>query len=136
MGERVFFYGTLMSGFNRRLRIDIDAKLTFVGRGWIQAMLFDLGLYPAAVPGDGRVYGEVFEVFDPESVLASLDAMEGHRPGDLDRSLYVRVQVPVTLEDGETVDAWVYFYNAPLGQAMRIPSGNYLQHLEKHQRQP
>jgi gamma-glutamylcyclotransferase (GGCT)/AIG2-like uncharacterized protein YtfP len=36
----------------------------------------------------------------------------------------------VTLEDGCTVDAWAYFYNAPLGRAERIASGDYLEHLK------
>ena len=45
-------------------------------------------------------------------------------------SLYTREQTPVTLDDGRVVDAWVYFYNAPLGRADRIESGDYLQHLK------
>ena len=41
-----------------------------------------------------------------------------------------RVKTPVTLEDGGTVEAWAYFYNAPLGRAQRIESGDYLEHLK------
>ena len=129
MGEPVFFYGTLMTGFNRRLRIGIDAKLNYVGRGSIEAMLFDLGIYPAAVPGEGRVWGELFETDEPEAVLAALDSIEGYRPDDLAHSLYTRAQAPVTLSDGRSLEAWVYFYNAPLGRAPRIASGDYLEYL-------
>lgn len=131
MTDRVFFYGTLMTGFNRRLRIGVDSKLRYVGRGSMRAMLFDLGIYPAAVPGEGHVWGELFETDEPELVLASLDSIEGYRPGDPEHSLYTRVQSPVTLEDGRTLQAWVYFYNAPLGQAAQILSGDYLRYLEK-----
>jgi gamma-glutamylcyclotransferase (GGCT)/AIG2-like uncharacterized protein YtfP len=131
MIDRVFFYGTLMTGFNRRLRIGIDSKLRFVGRGSIRAILFDLGIYPAAVPGEGHVWGELFETDEPEAVLAGLDSIEGYRPGDPEHSLYTRTQSPVTLEDGQTLVAWVYFYNAPLGQASQIPSGDYRYYLEK-----
>ena len=36
--------------------------MAFRGHGWIHAALFDLGLYPAAVPdGESRVWGEVFD---------------------------------------------------------------------------
>jgi len=35
----------------------------------------------------------------------------------------------VTLEGGAVDTAWVYFYNAPLGQGQRIESGDYLDHL-------
>ena len=131
MIDRVFFYGTLMTGFNRRLRIGIDSKLRYVGRGSINAILFDLGIYPAAVPGEGRVWGELFETDEPDLVLAGLDSIEGYRPGDPEHSLYMRIQSPVTLEDGQTQTAWVYFYNAPLGQASQIASGDYLRHLDK-----
>ncbi len=131
MSDRVFFYGTLMSGFRRPGRSRIDAHLRAEGRGWIRAALFDLGIYPAAVPADeGRVWGEVHEMLDAGAVLEALDEIEGYRPGEPDASLYTRVQTPVTLEDGRVFDAWVYFYNAPLGRAQRVASGDYLRHLK------
>lgn len=130
MAELAFFYGTLMTGFDRRRRAGIESKLRYVGRGWIQAALFDLGIYPAAIPSsEGRVWGEVYEMLEPGSVLAVLDEIEGYTPDDPNRSLYTRECVPATLEDGRTVDVWVYFYNAPLGQAPLIASGDYLQHV-------
>ena len=130
MSDLVFFYGTLMTGFERRRRLGIDSKMRYRGRGWIQAALFDLGLYPAAVPaGEGRVWGEVFELIEPETVLPALDEIEGYRPAEPDASLYLRQQAPVTLPDDEREDAWVYFYNAPLGKAPRIESGDYLEYL-------
>jgi gamma-glutamylcyclotransferase (GGCT)/AIG2-like uncharacterized protein YtfP len=131
MAELVFFYGTLMTGFDRRRRIGIDAKMRYRGRGWIAAALFDLGLYPAAVPAhDGRVWGEVFEMVDTPGVLQALDEIEGHRPAEPDSSLYLRTTVPVHMPDGTSEDAWVYFYNAPLGRAPRIASGDYLEYLK------
>ena len=131
MADLVFFYGTLMGGFDRRQRAGIDAKLTFVGRGSILATLFDLGIYPAAVPSsDGRVWGEVYAMSDAASVLEALDEIEGVRAGDPDRSLYIRARAEVTLTDESVSPAWVYFYNAPLGQAPRIPSGDYLEHVK------
>jgi gamma-glutamylcyclotransferase (GGCT)/AIG2-like uncharacterized protein YtfP len=129
--DLVFFYGTLMAGFDRRRRAGIDGKLTYIGRGSITAALFDLGIYPAAVPShDGRVWGEVYEMADTDEVLAALDDIEGYRSDDPDRSLYSRSQAEVTLSDGAQGRAWVYFYNAPLGRAPRIPSGDYLEHVK------
>jgi gamma-glutamylcyclotransferase (GGCT)/AIG2-like uncharacterized protein YtfP len=127
----VFFYGTLMAGFDRRRRAGIDDQLTYVGRGSIKASLFDLGIYPAAVPApQGLVWGEVYEVRDPETVLAALDRFEGYTPDNPDQSLYVRAEAAVTLQDGTSESAWVYFYNAPLGQAQQILSGDYLEHVK------
>ncbi|HYB93918.1 MAG TPA: gamma-glutamylcyclotransferase family protein [Vicinamibacterales bacterium] len=131
MGDHVFFYGTLMSPFNRPGRQRITPKLSYKGRGAIRAALFDLGIYPAAVPADdaGLVWGEVYETSDPTGVLSVLDDIEGFRPTEPARSLYTRTLAEVTLEDGAQTQAWVYFYNAPLGRAERIVSGDYLLHL-------
>jgi gamma-glutamylcyclotransferase (GGCT)/AIG2-like uncharacterized protein YtfP len=131
MTDLVFFYGTLMSGFDREGRSRVDAKLTAMGRGSIGAALFDLGIYPAAIPSaDSRVNGEVYRISDVDTVLAVLDELEGHRPSEPDTSLYRRIETPVTMDDGQVARAWVYFYNAPLGQAQRIESGDYLEHLK------
>jgi gamma-glutamylcyclotransferase (GGCT)/AIG2-like uncharacterized protein YtfP len=131
MTDLVFFYGTLMSGFDRPGRARVDAKLTPLGRGSIRAALFDLGLYPAATPAsEGDVWGEVYRLTDADAVLTVLDELEGFRPGEPDSSLYRRVETTVTLEDGQMATAWVYFYNAPLGQAQRVDSGDYREHLK------
>ena len=129
--QLVFFYGTLMAGFDRRRQAGIDDRLRYLGRGCIKAALFDVGLYPAAVPApDRQVWGEVYEATDPDAVLPALDAIEGYSPSQPDSSLYLRVLTDVSLPTGPTVQAWVYFYNAPLGRAERIASGDYLQHLK------
>lgn len=120
-----------MSPFNRPGRQRITPKLTYTGRATIKAALFDLGIYPAAVPAEDAsvVWGEVYETQDTPSVLAALDEIEGYRPNEPERSLYTRILTDVTLDDGRAEKAWAYFYNAPLGQARRIESGDYLEHL-------
>jgi gamma-glutamylcyclotransferase (GGCT)/AIG2-like uncharacterized protein YtfP len=65
-------------------------------------------------------------------VLTALDEMEGHRPAAPDSSLYRRELVAVTLPGGRVVEAWVYFYNAPLGHAPQIASGDYLEYVTAH----
>jgi len=131
MADLVFFYGTLMTPFNRTARLQINDFLVFRGRGTIAAALFDLGIYPAAVPApDGQVRGEIYEMLQPAVVLRALDELEGYRPTDPETSLYNRTQTCVTTEDGSVVQAWAYFYNAPLGRAERITSGDYLEYLK------
>ena len=79
MADLVFFYGTLMRGFARPGRAQLDQQLKPVGRGWIPAALFDLGIYPAAIPAsDSRVWGEVHQMVQPEAVLSVLDELEGY----------------------------------------------------------
>jgi gamma-glutamylcyclotransferase (GGCT)/AIG2-like uncharacterized protein YtfP len=131
VGDLVFFYGTLMAGFDRRRRAGIDDNLTYIGRGVIRAALFDLGLYPAAVPApEGQVWGELYRMSQPEAVLSALDEIEGYRADDPDHSLYVRQEANVRLPEGTDALASVYFYNAPLGKAERIPSGDYFAHVK------
>ena len=88
MTDLVFFYGTLMSGFDRPGRAEVGSKLTLQGRGSIRAALFDLGLYPAATPAsEGLVWGEVYRIQDADIVLSALDEIEGFRSGEPDTSL-------------------------------------------------
>ena len=129
--SHVFFYGTLMAGFSRRQGAGVDPHLRFVGRGSIPAALFDLGLYPAAVPSpDGQVWGELYEVASSDDVLPVLDAIEGYTPARPEGSLYLRDTACVTGPDGTETPAWVYFYNAPLGRALHIRSGDYLAYVQ------
>jgi gamma-glutamylcyclotransferase (GGCT)/AIG2-like uncharacterized protein YtfP len=131
VADFVFFYGTLMTPFNRPGRQRVNPQMSFTGRGRISAALFDLGIYPAAIPtrDGGAVWGEVYEMHDPAVVLATLDEIEGYRAAEPERSLYTRILTDVMLEDGRGLQAWAYFYNAPLGRAQRIESGDYLEHL-------
>ena len=131
MTDLVFFYGTLMTPFNRLGRLRVDQHLSYTARGTIAAALFDLGIYPAAVPAsDARVWGEVYRMSHPAIVLPALDVFEGYRTDEPESGLYRRTLTPVVLEDGGSVEAWAYFYNAPLGRAERIHSGDYLEHLK------
>jgi gamma-glutamylcyclotransferase (GGCT)/AIG2-like uncharacterized protein YtfP len=131
VSEYAFFYGTLMTPFNRPGRQRVDSQMAFVGRGSIRASLYDLGIYPAAIPADDGsvVWGEVYELHDSAAVLSTLDEIEGYQSAEPERSLYTRARTEVTLQDGRTTPAWAYFYNAPLGRAQRITSGDYLEHL-------
>jgi gamma-glutamylcyclotransferase (GGCT)/AIG2-like uncharacterized protein YtfP len=78
----------------------------------------------------GLVRGELYEMTRPAVVLRALDEFEGYRPGQLETSLYTRARASVTLDDRSVVRAWAYFYNAPLGRAERIESGDYLEYLK------
>ena len=133
MSRLIFFYGTLMTPFNRPGRTQIDSQLIFQGHGSIAAALFDLGMYPAAVPADhddARVRGEVYEMTNAGHVLRVLDEIEGYRSTHPETSPYTRRLTQVTLDAGGNVEAWAYFYNAPLGRAERIDSGDYLEYLK------
>jgi len=65
------------------------------------------------------------------AVLAKLDEIEGYAPDDPEpQPVRARKACPSRSIDGRRLDGWVYFYNAPLGQAQRIPSGDYLDRVK------
>ncbi|MGO9378755.1 MAG: gamma-glutamylcyclotransferase [Dissulfurispiraceae bacterium] len=65
-----------------------------------------------------RIKGEVYAVSD--DVLTLVDRFEGH-PRINKRDL-----VPVKLEDGNTVEVWLYFHILPLRESILVKSGDYL----------
>jgi gamma-glutamylaminecyclotransferase len=64
-----------------------------------------------------RIKGEVYAVSD--DTLTLVDRFEGH-PRINKRDL-----VTVKLEDGNTVEAWLYFHIQPLRESVLIESGEY-----------
>src|SRR5688572_14681045 len=103
MTDLVFFYGTLMTPFNRSGRLRVGQHLAYAGRGTIAGALFDLGIYPAAVPAsDARVWGEVYRMDHPTIVLQALDEFEGCRAEEPESSLYNRDLARVTLDRKST----------------------------------
>ena len=79
------------------------------------------------VDTDGTVYGEAMTFPDIEATLTRVDWLEGYRPGQPQRSFYLRRVQPITLLDsGETVPAYCYLWrgSAPPG-AVLLPSGRW-----------
>jgi gamma-glutamylcyclotransferase (GGCT)/AIG2-like uncharacterized protein YtfP len=129
--DRLFAYGTLMTGFSRRPLLG-DAVLE--GHGQIRGSLYHFGDYPGVVLDDrGWVTGELYRVPDLPARLPSLDQEEWCDPADEMGSLYVRRTVPVHGADGEVRPAWVYAYNERFGPAVgrgpRVESGDWRAHL-------
>jgi len=68
--------------------------------------MMDLGAFPAINidVSISTIQGEVFEVTS-ETLLKSLDMLEGYP------DFYNRMEVPIVLDGGETVLAWMYYLN-------------------------
>jgi gamma-glutamylcyclotransferase (GGCT)/AIG2-like uncharacterized protein YtfP len=97
----------------------------------VNADLYDLGRYPGAIRSSRgpEVIGDVFELTDPERVLRILDKYEGIGP-DKAASEFVRRRSRVKLRSGQTVNAWVYWYNFEPADKIRIKHKNYLNYLK------
>jgi len=127
--EHIFFYGTLMQGFALRQRLQLDGLLEYIGKGVVLGQLFDFGRYPGLVCGDGQVFGELYRIVVADTLLTRTDFIEGYKVVDPTAGEYQRVLLPVRLEDGITVEAWVYLYNLSIGAASKIIGGDYRRYI-------
>ncbi len=124
--ERVFVYGTLRRGECRDLRSSFGGG-EFVGEGWVDGVLYDIGEYPGLRldAAGGRVAGEIFEV--SAETLDRLDELEGFDPKRIEESEYLRVRVAVAGGAGGLQDCWTYEIAAwHHAGCRRIPSGDWL----------
>jgi gamma-glutamylcyclotransferase (GGCT)/AIG2-like uncharacterized protein YtfP len=129
--DRLFTYGTLMTGFSRR---PLLGGALLEGQGRIRGSLYHFGDYPGVVLDDGGwVTGELYHVPDLADRLPVLDRDEWCDPADETRSLYMRHRVPVHAAGRVVREAWVYAYNERFGLAAgrgpRVESGDWRAHL-------
>ena len=61
--------------------------------------------YPGIKKGEGKVFGEVYEI--NKDTLRALDGAEG------EGSLFKRISEYASLKSGEKVNCWIYIYNRP-----------------------
>jgi gamma-glutamylcyclotransferase (GGCT)/AIG2-like uncharacterized protein YtfP len=79
--------------------------------------LYNIGLYPGVVPGEGAVYGEVYRI--DATTLGELDALRTSG-GEYKRQL---IQTPYG-------SAWLYVYQRSVAGLTHIPSGDWLRRDE------
>jgi gamma-glutamylcyclotransferase (GGCT)/AIG2-like uncharacterized protein YtfP len=119
----LFVYGTLRSKVDIPVKQEIGKSWELIGESEITGNLYDMGDYPALVPGNNTIKGEVYLVHDPEKVFGLLDSYEGYA--------YKRKQETVTLPDGNTVQAWVYWYQQSVEGKSLIGDKDYIAYIEK-----
>lgn len=115
----LFVYGTLRRG---EIRHKLIEHCKFLGYGTVKGFrLFDLGDYPGAVAGSGKVHGELYEVDD--KVIRWLDFVEGLRI-----RLFRRIEVQVNDEAGNVVSAYLYEYISDFSHAQEIEDGDWVKY--------
>ena len=119
----LFVYGTLRSQMNDSLHRLLETYAIFVGTGYFQGKLYDIGRYLGAVRSrrnTDRVMGEIYRLSEPRRALEILDEYEGHR--------FRRKRVTIFQEDGKSIPSWIYLYARSVKRHPRIPSGDYIQY--------
>ncbi|GHF06033.1 gamma-glutamylcyclotransferase [Streptomyces morookaense] len=129
----VFVYGTLRPGQCNH-DLFLRGRTTAVRPARLHgAVLYEGPGYPYAVADPaGDVLGEIITLApaDYRHVLAALDVLENHMPGD-PASLYDRVEREVRLTgSGEAVRAWVYLAADRVARRLRasgttVPGGSW-----------
>ena len=105
----VFTYGTLMNGESNH---GFLSNSEYLESTYVEGYdMYNVGFYPAIVPGDSEVIGELYEV--PESDMDALDSLEG------EGSLYIRKCELIPLNNRL---AYIYVYNQDVSYLEKINS--------------
>jgi gamma-glutamylcyclotransferase (GGCT)/AIG2-like uncharacterized protein YtfP len=122
--EYLFVYGTLRKEYKLGIMEKLAAHLVFTGKGKVQATLYDLGTYPAALANEQQheIWGDVYEVTEADKLFPVLDEYEGDE--------YKRQKTEVKLETEERLDAWIYWYSGPVDESLQIQENDYLDYLK------
>lgn len=123
----LFVYGTLMQGFQNPFALKLGQFSSFVGPGTFPGKLYRVSWYPGAVylpDNSGTVFGEIYRLTDPETLLPMLDEYEEVH-SDPDRSLYLRQIIPVIANNGAIFPCWTYIYNQSAEGLQEITDGKF-----------
>jgi len=122
---KIFVYGTLMQGMPRE---DALSSSKFLGTGYIDGSLYDLGHYPALKQGGRRVFGELYNI--TRSTLDTLDQIEGFLEDQPEKSLYLRRNTTVYMDSNTgSYLAETYFYNLSINESEKVITGDYRAYL-------
>ncbi len=123
----LFTYGTLMCGFDNPFSKQLRSLSSYHGQGWFPGLLYRISWYPGALytaNGQERVYGEIYRLNDPATLLPALDDYEDVFE-DESAGLYVRKIIPVIHSDQSVLPCWVYLYNRSCENLEVIQGGNF-----------
>lgn len=126
----VAVYGSLLSGLGNH-RVMERAQGVLIGKGSTNDNidLYSLGAFPSISlihDENGKpVKVEVYEVGD--AGMVPLNALEGYR-GQGQNNFYERTLITINMDDGSTVDAYIYHIDQKQGQP--IESGDWKAYLK------
>lgn len=124
----LFVYGTLKRGSAHPMARRLAMQSDLVGQGTIGGRLYSLGFYPGLALTDAgrhRVHGEVVRLHHPAFSFGWIDIYEGCGPNYPEPHDFRRVPVPVLMNGGAHLRAWVYTYIKPFSPARHVPGGRW-----------
>jgi gamma-glutamylcyclotransferase (GGCT)/AIG2-like uncharacterized protein YtfP len=132
---RLFVYGSLRSGFRNPAYEYLTQYFHLLGEAVVKGRFFDNGTTPVAVPtsDDHFINGELYEINTAEEfswAVNQLDDYEGLNVEAGETPLYRREPVEAFLE-GNTIPAWIYWYNRPVDGMPAMETGDVLKYLQE-----
>jgi len=128
----LFVYGTLRRGASADLSLQYPDSVRWVRCGWVHGQLFRVTYYPGLVlqASGNRVMGDLFELINPDVMLACLDDFEGCSERYPTPHEYRRQLTDIFCDAGPPHKAWVYVYHHATHGLGTISSGNFLESEE------
>ena len=106
-----------------------------MGEAVVKGKLYEMGDYPVAAPTteDKFISGELYCINNPMEfswAIGQLDDYEGITAEEGEKPSYKREEVLV-YQQGQPVEAWIYWYNGDVTGKTEIESGDLLQYLQQ-----
>ena len=133
VSEYVFVYGSLRRAAQHPMHRVLKHYAQYVDPACMQGYLYAVADYPGAVASSAphaKVYGEVYQVLQPDLLFTALDAYEECSAAFAQPHEYSRQQLAVTLATGTRIMAWVYVYNRAVSDFRLIAGGDYLNAIQ------
>lgn len=132
---RLFVYGSLRSGFRNPAYNYLTQYFHLLGEAVVKGKFYDNGNIPVAVPFGGELFitGELYEVNNPEEfnwAINQLDDYEGLNVEVGETALYRR-EITDTFQNGQSIPAYIYWYNGEVNNMAEIETGDVLKYLQE-----
>lgn len=135
--DKIFVYGSLRSDMFNYNKL-LNGKVLNVFKGKINGELFHIENkgYPAVIPGNNVIVGELMELKHFNETLKSLDKLENYTEDNNINCEYLRKLIEVELEDGNKQKAYYYEYNPKANiniddELIPVPSGDWKKYMNR-----
>lgn len=131
----LFVYGSLRSGFRNPVYQYLTKYFHLLGEAVVKGKLYDLGEFPVAkaTTEEKFISGELYCINNTQEfswAIGQLDDYEGLNTEEGEQPLYKREEV-VAWQNGQAVNAWIYWFNGDVTGKPVIESGDLIQYLQQ-----
>jgi gamma-glutamylcyclotransferase (GGCT)/AIG2-like uncharacterized protein YtfP len=135
--KKLFAYGSLMEGFFNYEKV-LKNKVISRNFGKVRGLLYHQNKkgYPALVPGNELVSGELLELVNFDELILECDKLEEYFGANNPDNYYERRITEIELINGVKTSAWVYWYTRNDLKSYKnpvtyIPNGDWREYFNK-----